>query len=175
MAVLHREIQISISICLTDTIESAPAKLQAYSARLATSEKYPVVEDLNARYAIYVEEPTIVFFFLARYHQACIYSELSELEANLMLCEFVFWKTGALYTSFVESDQSETWILDCPTAVRWLLRTYATDDNISRAVNLLRSAQKTSEKDEQTFSVASQDFIPFVATIYCNPSSECCS
>lgn len=68
------------------------------------------------------DEPTLVFTFLESYHQACIYSEASELEATLMLKEFLFAKARALFISVVHSDQTETGLRDWSTAVNWLHR-----------------------------------------------------
>lgn len=91
------------------------------------------------------KETTLVFVFHVRFYKACVYSEVSELEVKLILREFVLLKTHALYNSVIESDQSEIPIRDKPTEVNCLFRTYETDENNNRAVNMLHSVKQTSE------------------------------
>lgn len=83
------------------------------------------------------DEPTPIFSFIARYHHAWVLAEVSELEANIMLRDFIYGNTRAFLVSVLQSYRSVTDIRDCPTAVKWLLLNCATEHKVNRAVNHL--------------------------------------
>lgn len=98
-------------------------------------------------------EPTLVFDFLEQYHKACSYVDFSENEAYLVLDKFLEGRAKSLFSSTVASDRTSSGISGWVSAVNWILRTFATDTNIARAVTALRTVrQNRNENEEDYFS-----------------------
>ncbi len=92
-----------------------------------------------------------VFDFLDRYREPCRATRGSEEEAFLLLTDCLEGRAKALYDSVSRSNRSETGIYSWCSAVNWVLRTFATDENVSRAVSRLNSARQAASEDEDAY------------------------
>eukprot|EP00171_Calliarthron_tuberculosum_P004432 IDg4432t1 len=78
-------------------------------------------------------EPTLVYEFFDRFYLGFLRANVGEKEAFAMIQEFLICKERALYQSVVLSNRTNTGMVGYCTAINWLLRTFATDENFNKA------------------------------------------